>query len=133
MYLDRLLNQGSAPVLEKWLQFTDARQRVLGEDIVNVTTPDYIQKDLSLDKFQSMLSEKVQEEQHAPPGSVNFDEISSEVEEPQNGLLFHDGNNRSMEQLMTDQAKNALMHTLAVELLRQQYSAMQLALKERVS
>jgi flagellar basal-body rod protein FlgB len=133
MYLDRLLNQGSSPVLERWLQFTDARQRMLGENIVNATTPNYVQKDISLEKFQSMLSDKVEEQQDAAPGSVNFGDISSEIEQPNGGILFHDGNNRSMEQLMTDQAKNALMHTLAVELLRQQYSAMDLALKERVS
>jgi flagellar basal-body rod protein FlgB len=132
MYLDRLLNQGSGPVLEKWLDFTDARQRLLAEDIVNVTTPDYIQKDLSLDNFQAMLSDKVNQEQSAAPGSVNFGDISSEIQEPESGMLFHDGNNRSMEQLMTDQAKNALMHTLAVELLRQQYSTMQLALRGTV-
>ena len=46
-----------------------------------------------------------------------------DVQNPANGILFHDGNNRSMEQLMSDQAKNALMHNLAIELLRNQYVA----------
>ena len=36
-------------------------------------------------------------------------------------MLFHDGDNRSMEQLMSDQAKNALMHNLVIELLRKQF------------
>jgi flagellar basal body rod protein FlgB len=48
-------------------------------------------------------------------------------------MLFHDGANRSMEQLESDQAKNALMHNVAIELLRQQFQTMELALKERVS
>ena len=133
MFMDRLLNQGSGPALEKWLEFTDARQRVLAEDIVNVTTPEYIQKDLSLEKFQSMLSDKVEQQKTAAPGSVDFEEISSEIQNPQSGMLFHDGNNRSMEKLMTDEAKNALMHTLAVELLKSQLVRCRLALKERVS
>jgi hypothetical protein len=34
---------------------------------------------------------------------------------------------------MSDQAKNALMHNVAIELLRQQFQTMELALKERVS
>jgi hypothetical protein len=38
-----------------------------------------------------------------------------------------------MERLMTDQAKNAMTHNLVIELLRKQYSALELALKERVS
>jgi flagellar basal-body rod protein FlgB len=130
MYLDRLLNQGSEPVLEKWLDFTDARARLLGEDIVNASTPNYVQKDLSLDRFQSMLLEKVQAQKSAPPGSVKFEDISMDIQNPRQNILFHDGNNRSMEQLMSDQAKNALMHSLAVELLRDQYSMMETALRE---
>jgi flagellar basal-body rod protein FlgB len=130
MYIDRLLNQGSEPVLEKWLDFTDARQRLLGEDIVNASTPGYVQKDLSLDQFQLLLRKKVKLQQSAAPGSVQFEDISMDIQHPRRGILFHDGNNRSMDQLMSDQAKNALMHSLAVELLRDQYSMMETALRE---
>jgi hypothetical protein len=38
-----------------------------------------------------------------------------------------------MEQLMTDQAKNALLHNVAIELLRKQFGALEAALKERVT
>jgi flagellar basal-body rod protein FlgB len=133
MVLDRLFNQGATPVLEQVLSFTDARQQVIADNIANVDTPGYQQKDLSVDAFQSMLRDKVAEQESAPPGSVRFDDIRSEVENPTGGIMSHDGNNRSMEQMMTDNAKNALMHNLVVELLRQQYQTMQLALKERVS
>jgi len=34
---------------------------------------------------------------------------------------------------MTDGAKNALLHNVIVELLRKQYAALDMALKERVS
>jgi flagellar basal-body rod protein FlgB len=130
MFLDRLLNQGSMPVLERMLQFTDARQSLLAEDVANVSTPDYVQKDLSLEQFQEILLEKVRRQESAAPGSVDFDDVSMDIQQPQRGILFHDGNNRSMEQLMSDQAKNALMHNMAVELLRDQYSMIETALKE---
>ncbi|MGA3065941.1 MAG: hypothetical protein ABSF29_03750 [Tepidisphaeraceae bacterium] len=133
MFLDRLLNQGNAPLLEQWLQFTEARERLLAEDVANVSTPHYQQKDLSLAQFQSALRERMNLRDSSPPGAVRFEDISMDVQSPRHNLMFHDGNNRSMEQLMTDQAKNALMHTLAVELLRQQYSVMEMALRERVS
>jgi flagellar basal-body rod protein FlgB len=133
MFVDRLLNSESSPLLEKWLEFTDARQDLLGEDIVNVDTQNYVQKDLSLEQFQKMLQKKVEQRDDSPPGSVSFDDISYEIQSPRRGILFHDGNNRSMEQLMTDQAKNALMHTMAVEMLRRQYSTLEMALKERIS
>jgi flagellar basal-body rod protein FlgB len=130
MYLDRLMNQGSIPVLEQFAQFTDTRQDVLGEDIANVSTPNYVQKDLSVEKFQEALRQRVDQEGSTGPGSVRFDDISEDVMNPTNGILFHDGNNRSMEQLMSDQAKNALMHNLAIELLKNQYSQLETAIRE---
>ena len=133
MLFSRLINQGPAPMLEQWLQFTDQRHRLLAEDIANANTPGYVQKDLSLAKFQSLLRQRVQERDAAPLGTSDFADVMPEVENGVHGVMFQDGNNRSMEQLMTDEAKNALMHTLAVELLRQQYSMLDMALKEKVS
>jgi flagellar basal-body rod protein FlgB len=130
MFIDRLLNQGSEPVLEQTLQFTEARQRLLAEDVANSSTPNYVQKDLSLDQFQKVLVKKIDEQSSEVPGTVSFQDVSMDIQHPDHGILFHDGNNRSMEQLMSDQAKNALMHNMAVELLRDQYSMIETALKE---
>ena len=132
MFVERLLNQGNAPLLEQMLKFTAARHKLIAENVVNVSTPDYRQKDLSLDKFQAMLRDRVEVRRDAPPGSVGFADIQAEVETPANGILFHDGGNRSMEQLVTDQAKNAMMHNLVVELLRKQYDSLESALRERI-
>jgi flagellar basal-body rod protein FlgB len=131
MFIDRLLNQDASPVLEQTLQFTEARQQMLADDVANASTPGYQQKDLSVEKFQSMLSDRLAEAEKAAPGSVRYDDIQAEVEHPRHGILFHDGNNRSMEQLMTDNAKNALLHNMVVELLRRQYQTMDMALKEQ--
>jgi len=130
MFIDRILNQGAEPVLEQTLQFTEARQRLLAEDVANSSTPGYVQKDLSLDEFQKVLLNKIEEQSSEVPGTVRFDDVSMDIQHPAHSILFHDGNNRSMEQLMSDQAKNALMHNMAVELLRDQYSMIETALKE---
>jgi flagellar basal body rod protein FlgB len=37
-----------------------------------------------------------------------------------------------MEQLASDQAKNGLLYTMAIEILKKQFSQMEMALKERV-
>lgn len=129
MLIDRLLNQGSTPLLERTLRFTSARHRLIAEDVVNISTPGYRQKDLSLEKFQSMLADRAAQADHSAPGSVNFDDVDDEIENPREGILFHDGQNRSMEQLMSDQAKNALMNNLAIELLRHQFQVLQMAIK----
>ena len=131
MFIDRLLNDASTPVLEQMLQFTAARHRLIAENVVNISTPGYQQKDLSLEKFQQMLAERVTESRDAPPGATRFDDITGEVENARRGILFHDRQTRSMEQLMSDQAKNALMHNVAIELLRRQFQTMETALKER--
>lgn len=132
MFVERLLNQGSVPLLESMLQFTAQRHRLIAENVVNIDTPNYRQKDLSLEKFCGMLQQRVDERREGPPGAIGFDDIRMEVEHPMSGILAHDGNNRSMEQLMTDQAKNALMHNMAIELLRKQYATMEMALKDKV-
>jgi len=133
MFVEQLLNQGNAPLLERMLKFTAARHRLIAENVVNIDTPNYRQKDLSVEKFQEMLRQRVAQRDAAGPGAVGFDDIDAEIEHPRRNVLFHDGNNRSMEQLMTDQAKNAMMHNFVVELLRKQYAALEMALKERIA
>lgn len=129
MLIDRLLNQGSGPLLEQMLSFTEARHQLIAENVVNVSTPGYQQKDLSVEKFQKMLAERVDKAHEAAPGSVRFDDIESDIEDPHRGILFHDGQTRSMEELMSEQAKNALMHNVAIELLRRQFQTLQMAIK----
>jgi len=129
MLIDRLLNQGGGPALEQLLRFTSARHQSIAENVVNISTPGYRQKDLSLAKFQTALAERVDEARQTAPGAASFDDLSAEVEDSQRGYLFHDGQNRSMEQLMSEQAKNALMHNLAIELLRRQFQTLQMAIK----
>ena len=132
MFISKMLNQDSQPVLEQMLQFTSARHKVLAENIANIDTPGYRQKDLSVERFQAMMRERVERRASESAGSVRFDDIEQQVTEPNDGILFHDGNNRSAEQLMSEFAKNALMHNMAVEMLRKQYATMEMALKEKV-
>ncbi len=133
MFIERLLNQDSTPLLEQTLRFTEARQRLLAENVANVDTPGYEQQDLDVGKFQRMLAERCEQRDASPPGAVNFTDVTAEVENPHSTLLYHDRNNRSMEQLMSDNAKNALFHNMIVEILRKQYGTMDMALRERVT
>ena len=67
--------------------------------MVNISTPGYRQKDLSLEKFQGMLRERLAQREHGALGATSFDDLQAQLEHPQRGILFHDGANRSMEQL----------------------------------
>jgi flagellar basal-body rod protein FlgB len=132
MFVQRLINQGNAPLLERMMRFTQQRHKLLAENIANASTPGYQQKDLSLTDFQKRLRDRVAMRKGAAPGSVSFDDLRGKVENPRNGVLFHDRNNRSMEQLQTDLASNAMRHNFYVELLRKQFNGLNTVLKERV-
>jgi flagellar basal-body rod protein FlgB len=133
MFIDRLINQGNIPLLEQMVRFTAARARVLGENITNISTPNYQQKDLSLDNFQQELRDRVALRKDAGPGEIRFEGIEKPIESPDRNILFHDRNNRSVEKLMSDWEQNAMSHNLMTELLRKQFSSIQDALKERVT
>ena len=133
MFIERLLNQGNAPLLSQVVKFAAARHELLAENIANIDTVGYRQKDLSVERFRRQLFKRVEDRRRQGPRGVTFDDIAMEPENPVRGILYHDGNNRSMEQLASDVAKNALMHNLAIELLRKQYMAMEMALKERIA
>ena len=130
MFIDDLINQGATPTLERMVRFTEARQNLLTEDVANVSTPGYRQKDMSVDAFQPELLARLNK---GDRDDDSEDPVEAAIEHPQVGILSHDGNNRSMEQLMSDGAKNALMHNTIVELLRRQYQTLDMALKGQVS
>jgi flagellar basal-body rod protein FlgB len=134
MFIQRLLNQGNAPLIEQAVRFSAARQKLLVENVANADTPGYVQKDLSVPTFQRMMQERADARKTAPPGTTRFDDIAAEPDDPAGGnILFHDRNNRSMEQLMADGAKNALYHNMMIELLRKQMGSIESALKERIA
>jgi flagellar basal-body rod protein FlgB len=133
MFLERLMNQTNAPLVERVLHFAAARHNLIAENMANVDVPGYRQKDLSTDKFFALLRDRAARRADSAPGSVGFDDIDAAVENPTAGILFHDQNNRSMERLTADQAKNGLLFTMAIEILKKQFSQMEMALKERVS
>jgi flagellar basal-body rod protein FlgB len=132
MFIERLINQGNAPLLERLVHFTQQRHTLLAENIANVSTPGYQQRDVSLSEFQKRLRQRVEQRKQAGPGKTSFNDLRAEVENPERGILFHDRNNRSMEQLQTDLASNAMRHNFYVELLRKQYNGLNTVLKERV-
>src|SRR5580765_1595173 len=117
MFIDRLMNQTNGPLVERMLQFHDARQRALAANIGNLDVPGYRVKDLSETKFLARLRERAALRASSGPGEVGVDDLESNIENPRDGILFHDKNNRSMEKLMSDMGKNGLQYVMAIEIL----------------
>jgi flagellar basal-body rod protein FlgB len=145
MLLENLINRGSTSVLEKVLSFTQARHEVLANNVSNFDTPGYKMKDLSVQEFTSALELAVARRdsggadaplQMADTRHLRWDQQGHLQAQPSlsedTNILFHDGNNRSVEKQMSEMSKNALLHNVTVELLREQYNVLQTAIRGRL-
>jgi len=145
MMFESLLNRGSLPVLQQVMSFTQARHAVLANNISNLDTVGFKMKDLPAEQFFQTLNEAIERRdkqgasaplqmkssrnlQWNSKGNLN----AQAVEVDDNNILFHDGNNRFVEKQMSNMAQNALLHTVSVELLRQQYGLLQMAISGKV-
>jgi flagellar basal-body rod protein FlgB len=143
MFFANLVGRETLPVLEKALAFTEARNRVLAENIANVDTPGYRTKHLDAAAFQEALGQALARRREDPsgalelPSSKEFHEDSSghlivtPSEEPPENILFHDGTNGKLERQMAMLAENALMHRAMVELTRDKFDSLMTAIRGR--
>ena len=133
MFIQRLLNDGPAPTLEASVRFTADRHGLLAADVANLDTPGYVQRDVSPERFRAELRRRLDRDRRAGrPGGFGVAALRARPTPRGEGILFHDGQARSVEQLVTDQAKNALTHNLMTELLRKQFDLLETAIRERV-
>lgn len=135
---------GSMPTLERLVQFTGQRHKLITHNIANLSTPNFTPRDLDVDSFRQTLGEAIDKRRsrdgiyNAPleprdTGQVRFeqDRLSVKSEELSRNILFHDRNNRSMEHQMQDLAENAMTHNAALEMLRNQFQLLQSTIQER--
>lgn len=143
--MDGLFNQGSMPVLERLAQFTGRRQRVIADNIANLSTPGYRTTDLDPAAFQATLRRAIDERRAsgqaaarpfmpADTQQVKFTPDNLEVAPApsRDGILFHDRNDRDLDRMMQRLAENTMTHNMAIELLRNQFSILRTAISQRV-
>lgn len=139
-----MFDNGSMPVLERMVQFTESRHKLLAHNIANVSNPYFKPVDASPESFQAALADAVDRRRQSPtPGSgplrlrdtrsVSFehDRVSLTGRPTNEGVLYHDENNRDVIRLMQDVAENTLAHNAGVELLRSQFALMRTAIRGR--
>ncbi len=140
-----MFDHGALPVLERVTQFTEERHRVLGDNVANLSTPYYKPRDLNTGSFQAVLRDAIDQRRTRPnptagPLNVNNtrqlrfgkDGLETEPQPSHEGILFHDQNNRDLERTMQHLAENTLAHNMAIEMIRNQFSIMLTAIRERV-
>lgn len=143
--INDLFNHGSMPVLQRLVQFTGARHAVIADNIANLSTPYYRPKDLSVEKFQRHLRKAVDDRRSsATPGSgelelddtrefrFHADRLETLAEPLDENILFHDRNNRDLERIMQDLAENTLAHNAGLEMLKNQFDLLRMAIRENL-
>jgi len=125
MWFENVVGGTNFAALDRVIRFTESRHKVLANNIANIDTPDYKMRDLDVQSFQRDLTKALESRTAGACGSC-----ASSVDDDQY-LLFHDGNNRSVEKQMAAITENAVLHNTAVELLRSRFTILEKAIALR--
>jgi len=141
MFFGDVVNRGVMPALDKMLAFTQARQRMLAENVANIDNPHYRTKQLDAKAFQKALREALETQNQTGSGTFRVpderefhqDELGHLVvtpsEVPPENVLFHDDTNARIERQMQQMAENTMMHQAATELLRERFDGLKKAIR----
>lgn len=120
-------------VLQKGLDATSLRQRVLANNIANVDTPDFKRSDVD---FAAVLGSVMQDPDQLPLETSSPQHFASgapagngqAVVEDDSTTLRNDGNNVDIEQEMTDMAENSLQYNAIARALTAQFTNLSIAI-----
>lgn len=144
MIIDQILDAGAMPALERAMQFSARRQELIAHNIANLSTPNFIQKDVSVARFQEQLREAIDRRREGTGGQRgrltmrSTEEVRIEPDgflrltpqTPRPGMLLHDRNNRDLERLMQDLVENMSAFRVASDLLKSQMDTLMTAIRE---
>ncbi len=139
--IDGFLGNSSLPALERSMQFMAARQRLLVANLANAETPGYRPTDVDPRAFQGALKEALDEGRVDAQGGLAFEDsapvafsdsgVELKPEVLADNILFHDGNDRSLERAMQHLTENVNAFRAASQLLRHQFELINVAIRER--
>jgi flagellar basal-body rod protein FlgB len=143
--LSDAMRSSTIPMLEQVANFSESRHTVLAGNLANIDTPGYRTRDLSPEKFQARLIEAIAERNQASqtsmsPGSMSpgssspfadsYDPVAH-VGTSIDGMLYHDNNNRGLEQEVAAMTDNETQHSMALALLASQLKLLEAAVTEK--
>jgi len=140
-----MFDTGALPAAERLVQFTSRRHQVLANNIANLSTPYFKPRDLDPQSFQAALGEAI-DRRRATVSPIRGrlpledtrelaftdDGIHARPRPSHENLVFHDRNDRDLERSMQRLVENTMAHRLGIELLRNQFDVMRLAIRERL-
>lgn len=156
MDISGILAGTAQPLLEQVAAFAERRHDVLAGNLANISTPDYVARDLPVAKFQAALREAVHAQRPEPGNGApsaaattvgwegrDLRETSAWRElaaselrsaQPRSALspMYQDGAVRSIEQEVLEMTKNAMSQQFALEVMTAQFNRLQMVISERV-
>lgn len=138
-----IVNSGPTPAMERMLAFTQARHRMLVENIANIDTPGYKARQLNVQEFQEAMREAIDRRNAGSKplklgGGREFQENSfgrveiEPSEEPAENILFHDRTNMRIERQMAMLAENTMMHQIVTDRLKGRFDSLMGAIRGRL-
>lgn len=122
------------PVLERMVQFTARRHRLITNNIANLSTPGYRPADLSVEAFQKQLGEAIDHRRAAERdgGHQPLPPTELDAETAGHNLLFHDQNDRDVDRTMQSLVENFMSFRMASQLMRNHLELINTAIRERI-
>jgi len=143
--INNLTTSGPIPTLQAAMNFAGRRHQLLLNNISNISTPNYVQQDVSARDFQSQLAEAVAERRGrtgSAAGELHL-KASREVRQDatgrlvlspmttSNNIMFHDRNNRDLESQMQALVENGMVFRMAGDFMKARFDLLRSAISER--
>ncbi|HUU83409.1 MAG TPA: hypothetical protein VM243_07895 [Phycisphaerae bacterium] len=144
MFISNVTDRGATPALVNLWAFTQARHKVIAENVANWGNPHYKAKQLDANAFQQALGRALEDrggDPNAPFVLPATDQFRTDghgrlrvtpTEAPAENVLFHDQTNTSIERQMAHLAENAMMHEAVTTLLQGRFNGLRKAIRGQV-
>lgn len=144
--ISKLFTNGAMQSVERLVQFTGARHKVLTNNIANFETPFYRARELDPAAFQAGLRDAIDDRRRS--GASPIDGVLKMRDTRQarfheggatftpdfddTGVMFHDRTNADVERTMQHLAENTMAHSAGLELLKNEFDMLKMAIRGRV-
>lgn len=144
--ISNLFTNGSMQSVERLVEFTGARHKVLTNNIANFETPFYRNRDLDPAVFQAGLRDAIEDRRRTSNGSSKGVLRMRHTEQARykddgvrfmpgfdnSGIMFHDRTNADVERTMQHLAENTMAHSAGLEMLKNQFDLLKTAIRGRI-
>lgn len=131
-----MLESRSITLLERSLDASSLRQKVLSNNIANIDTPNFKRSDVSFQQaLQDALSGdtlvgRTTDPRHMQIGTSNLDDVHPTVFQEDKTSLRIDGNNVDIDAEMTNLAENQILYNAMTQELNSKFGLLKYAINE---